>query len=69
MKQELQQLLISAISIVQQKLNLSFSAIDDIQIERTRDQAHGDFACKIAMFSAKQGNINPGQFNSAIFEN
>ncbi|MCH8845420.1 MAG: arginine--tRNA ligase [Proteobacteria bacterium] len=69
MKQELQQLLISAISIVQQKLNLSFSAIDDIQIERTRDQAHGDFACNIAMVLAKQANINPGQLASAIVEN
>ncbi len=69
MKQELQQLLINAISIVQQKMNLSFSAIDDIQIERTRDQAHGDFACNIAMVLAKQANINPGQLASAIVEN
>ena len=69
MKQELQQLLTDAISIVQQKMNLSFSAVDDIQIERTRDQTHGDFACNIAMVLAKQANTNPRQLASSIVEN
>jgi len=69
LKQELQQLLMDAISIVQQKMNLSFSAIDDIQIERTRDQTHGDFACNIAMVLAKQANTNPRQLASSIVEN
>ena len=69
MKQELQQLLTDAISIVQQKMNLSFSAIDDIQIERTRDQAHGDFACNIAMALAKQAKTSPRQLASSIVEN
>lgn len=69
MKQELQQLLTEAISIVQKKMNLSFSAIDDIQIERTRDQAHGDFACNIAMVLAKQAKINPRELASALLEN
>ena len=69
MKQELQQLLTEAISIVQKKMNLSFSAIDDIQIERTRDQAHGDFACNIAMVLAKQAKTNPRELASALLEN
>ena len=69
MKQELQQLLTDAISIVQQKMNLSFSAIEDIQIERTRDQAHGDFACNIAMALAKQAKTSPRQLASSIVEN
>ncbi|MEE9160760.1 MAG: arginine--tRNA ligase, partial [Gammaproteobacteria bacterium] len=69
MKQELQQLLTEAISIVQKKMNLSFSAIDDIQIERTRDQAHGDFACNIAMVLAKQAKTNPRELASALVEN
>lgn len=69
MKQELQQLLSEAISIVQEKMNLSFSAIDDIQIERTRDQAHGDFACNIAMVLAKQAKTNPRELASALIEN
>ncbi len=69
MKQELQQLLTEAISIVQKKMNLSFSAIDDIQIERTRDQEHGDFACNIAMVLAKQAKTNPRELASALLEN
>ena len=69
MKQKLQQLLTEAISIVQKKMNLSFSAIDDIQIERTRDQAHGDFACNIAMVLAKQAKTNPRELASALLEN
>lgn len=69
MKKELQQLLMEAISIVQQKMNLSFSAINDIHIERTRDQAHGDFACNIAMGLAKQAKINPRELASALIEN
>ncbi len=69
MKQELQQLLVDAISIVQEKMNLSFSAIDSIQIERTRDQTHGDFACNIAMVLAKQAKTNPRQLASSIVEN
>ncbi|MFT5425101.1 MAG: arginyl-tRNA synthetase [Gammaproteobacteria bacterium] len=69
MKQELQQLLTEAISIVQEKMNLSFSPIDDIQIERTRDQTHGDFACNIAMVLAKQAKSNPRELASALLEN
>ena len=69
MKQELQQLLTEAISIVQKKMNLSFSAINDIQIERTRDHAHGDFACNIAMVLAKQARTNPRELASALLEN
>jgi arginyl-tRNA synthetase len=69
LKQELQQLLTEAISIVEKKMNLSFSAIDDIQIERTRDHAHGDFACNIAMVLAKQAKTNPRELASALLEN
>ncbi len=69
MKQELRQLLMEAISIVQEKMNVSFSAIDDLQIERTRDQSHGDFACNIAMVLAKQAKTNPRQLAASLLEN
>ncbi len=68
MKQELQQLLMEAISIVQEKMDVSFSAIDDIQIERTRDQSHGDYACNIAMVLARQANTNPRQLATSLLE-
>jgi arginyl-tRNA synthetase len=69
LKQELQQLLMETISIVQEKMNLSFSAIGEIQIERTRDQSHGDFACNIAMVLAKQAKTNPRQLAASLVEN
>lgn len=69
MKQELQQLLTEAISIVQKKMDLSFSAIDEIQLERTRDQTHGDFACNIAMVLAKQAKTNPRKLASVLLDN
>lgn len=69
MKQELQQLLMEAISIVQKKMDLSFSAIDEIQLERTRDQTHGDFACNIAMVLAKQAKTNPRKLASVLLDN
>ncbi len=69
MKQELQQLLMEAISIVQEKMDVTFSAIDDIKIERTRDQSHGDYACNIAMVLARQAKINPRQLAAALLEN
>jgi len=69
LKQELQQLLMEAISIVQEKMDVTFSAIDDIKIERTRDQSHGDYACNIAMVLARQAKINPRQLAAALLEN
>ena len=69
MKQELQQLLMEAISIVQEKMGVSFSAIDDIQIERTRDPSHGDFACNIAMVLARQAKTSPRQLAATLLEN
>lgn len=69
MKQELQQLLMEAISIVQEKMDVTFSAIDDIKIERTRDQSHGDYACNIAMVLARQAKTTPKQLAAALLEN
>jgi arginyl-tRNA synthetase len=69
LKQELQQLLVEAISIVQEKMDVTFSAIDDIKIERTRDQSHGDFACNIAMVLAKQAKTDPRELATALLEN
>ncbi len=69
MKQELQQLVSEAVSVVQKKMNLSFSATDNIHIERTRNQAHGDFYCNIAMVLAKQANTNPRELASVLVEN
>jgi arginyl-tRNA synthetase len=58
-----------AISIVQEKMDVTFSVVDDIKIERTRDQSHGDYACNIAMVLAKQARTNPRQLAATLVEN
>jgi len=43
--------------------------IPAIQIERTKDKAHGDFACNIAMMLAGSVKKNPRQIASLLVEN
>ena len=43
--------------------------IPAIQIERTKDKAHGDFACNIAMMLARSVKMNPRQIASLLVEN
>jgi len=43
--------------------------LPEIQIERTKDKAHGDFACNIAMMLAKSAKMNPRQIASTIVDN
>jgi len=40
--------------------------IDRIELERTRQQSHGDFSCNIAMVLAKQLGTNPRQLAEKI---
>ncbi len=42
--------------------------LPEIQIERTKDKAHGDFACNIAMMLARSAKMNPRQIASQIVE-
>ena len=43
--------------------------IPTIQIERTKDKAHGDFACNIAMMLARTVKMNPRQIATLLVEN
>ena len=43
--------------------------IPAIQIERTKEKAHGDFACNIAMMLARSVKMNPRQIASLLVEN
>ncbi|MFW5427266.1 MAG: arginine--tRNA ligase [Methylophagaceae bacterium] len=43
-------------------------AVPEIQIERTKDKAHGDFACNIAMMLARPAKINPRQIATSIVD-
>ena len=57
-------------SLVDLIANGSLPEIDlpEIQIDRTKDKAHGDFACNIAMMLARSAKMNPRQIASFIVD-
>ena len=59
MKAELTALLQQAIQSLQTAGALPAEAMPAIQLERTRDKSHGDFACNIAMLLAKPARLKP----------
>lgn len=59
MKAQLQKLIATALSSLQQEGILINCEADRIQIERTRDKRHGDFASNISMVLAKEARRNP----------
>jgi len=59
MKSNVKQLLVEAVSRLQEQDILKKEAVNAIHIERARDVKHGDFACNIAMVLAKQAKRNP----------
>lgn len=67
MKTQLKNLLGQALSSFTQKHALE-SDLPEIQIERTKDKSHGDFASNIAMMLAKPAKMNPRQIATEIIE-
>jgi arginyl-tRNA synthetase len=59
MKQQLAQLIHSAVQALKGEGVLPDDFSPDIQIDRTRDASHGDFASNIAMVSAKAARCKP----------
>ncbi len=59
MKQQLASLIQSAIETLQAQGELPADLSPKIQIERTRDPSHGDYACNIAMMLAKPAKARP----------
>ncbi|HHA18274.1 MAG TPA: arginine--tRNA ligase, partial [Methylophaga sp.] len=57
-------------SLVDLIANGSLPEIDlpEIQIDRTKDKAHGDFACNVAMMLARSAKMNPRQIASFIVD-
>ncbi|MFW5450784.1 MAG: arginine--tRNA ligase [Methylophagaceae bacterium] len=55
-------------SLVDLMANDSLPKIDfpEVQIDRTKDKAHGDFACNIAMMLARPAKMNPRQIATLI---
>ena len=42
--------------------------LPDIQIERTKDKSHGDFACNVAMMLARSAKMNPRQIATMVVD-
>ena len=59
MKQQLAALIQAAIHTLQSQSVLPADVAPKIQIDRTRDSSHGDYACNIAMILAKPAKCNP----------
>ena len=59
MKSRLKDLVAEAVANLQQNGTLPAELDPNIQIDRTRDSSHGDFACNIAMLLAKPARAKP----------
>ena len=66
MKSRLKDLVSEAVANLQQNGTLPAELDPNIQIERTRDSSHGDFACNIAMLLAKPARAKPRELAQKI---
>ena len=66
MKQKLESLLLHAVEALKADAVIEQEFNPKINIERTRDQQHGDFACNLAMLLAKPAKMNPRQLAEKI---
>src|SRR5215469_14354791 len=66
LKQELEQLLLSALERLAGGVLPEMPAASAVVIERTRDAQHGDFASNVALRLAKAARKNPRELASAI---
>ncbi|RMH42374.1 MAG: arginine--tRNA ligase [Gammaproteobacteria bacterium] len=68
MKEKIESLLAQALKQLQSANVLPSDATFRIQVERTRDPAHGDFASNLALAASKQAGMPPRQLAEKIIE-
>ena len=68
MKNEIQALLAQAVAALQAAQALPADISTDIQVTRTKDASHGDFACNLAMMLAKTVGKNPRQLAQSLID-
>ena len=66
MKRNLERLVLDALSTLQQDGVLSIDDLPAVQLERTRNVKHGDFACNIAMVLAAASKLKPRDIAAKI---
>ncbi|MEK6749664.1 MAG: arginine--tRNA ligase [Pseudomonadota bacterium] len=68
MRTHIRDLLTRAVAELQGTGMLPAGAVPDIHLERTRDKAHGDFACNLAMTLAKLARRKPRELAEALVQ-
>lgn len=68
MKDKIQTLIVQALETVLADKDVAIPGADTIQVENTRDPAHGDLATNVAMMLAKRVGMNPRQLAEQIIE-
>ncbi|HKK07000.1 MAG TPA: arginine--tRNA ligase [Gammaproteobacteria bacterium] len=68
MKQHIVDLIRPALERLQQAGTLPGGDLPAVQVERTRDKAHGDFACNIAMLLAKPARRKPRELAEQLLD-
>lgn len=68
MKHDIKTLLTQAVSSLKTSGDLPADIEANIQITRTRDQSHGDFACNLAMMLAKPAGKNPRELAQLLID-
>ena len=66
MKDQIAQLLTTAVNTLQQQGALPADLAPELQIDRTKDKAHGDLSSNLAMVLAKPARLNPRQLATAL---
>lgn len=66
MKDQIKKLVQNALTILVQQGTLPEIELPEVQIERTKDKTHGDFACNVAMVLARPAKMNPRQIATSI---
>tara|TARA_R110002050_G_scaffold269917_2_gene412661 strand:- start:208617 stop:210377 length:1761 start_codon:yes stop_codon:yes gene_type:complete len=68
LKAQLIKIIQTALTDLIQQEKLPKFDLPSIQIERTKDKLHGDFACNIAMMLAKPAKMNPRQIATLLVD-
>lgn len=66
MKHQVEQLLLQSLEQLKKQGDIANNLSVKIQVDRTRDPAHGDLACNIALMMAKAAGMNPRQMAEKI---
>lgn len=66
MKAQLIKIIQTTLTNLIQQQKLPEMDLPEVQIERTKDKLHGDFACNIAMMLAKPAKMNPRQIATLL---